>query len=232
MILIWLFSINLILFFTTLGMEEAAGAAAESGAETIELYGIFGGIFVAIGVVVVMQGAIIGEKKAGTAAWVLSKPVSRSAFVVAKLIANTAGMILTAILLPGVVAYIEIALLTSAGWLPPLPFLAGLGVLTVNMLFWLTLTLMLGALFESWGPVIAIPLAFAFGQQMLAGLVPALLHVFPWTLSSPLGEENPSLAVSLITGGDPFSWMPFFAALAFSVLFVAVAILRFNRQEF
>ena len=38
-----------------------------------------------IAVVAKTQGAIIGEKQLGTAAWVLSKPASRRAFVLAKL---------------------------------------------------------------------------------------------------------------------------------------------------
>ena len=41
----------------------------------------------AIGVVTTAQGAIVREKQLGTAAWVLSKTVSRSAFVLAKFVA-------------------------------------------------------------------------------------------------------------------------------------------------
>ncbi len=42
-----------------------------------------GTLATAIGVVTTEQGAIVREKQLGTAAWVLSKPVSRSAFVLA-----------------------------------------------------------------------------------------------------------------------------------------------------
>jgi ABC-type transport system involved in multi-copper enzyme maturation permease subunit len=45
-------------------------------------------LFGPIGVAVLAQGAIVGEKQSGTAAWVLSKPVSRSAFILAKLLTD------------------------------------------------------------------------------------------------------------------------------------------------
>ena len=48
----------------------------------------------AIGIIVVMQDAIIEEIQLGTAAWVLSKPVSRQAFLSAKLVASVVGMLL------------------------------------------------------------------------------------------------------------------------------------------
>jgi ABC-2 type transport system permease protein len=47
----------------------------------------------AMGAAILGMGAIIGEKQAGSAAWVLSKPLSRSAFVTAKLIALTVGVL-------------------------------------------------------------------------------------------------------------------------------------------
>ena len=45
-------------------------------------------------------------------------------------------------------------------------------------MFYLTLTLMLGTLFDSAAPVIGIPLAFAFGQQSLTS-IPGLVGFLP-----------------------------------------------------
>jgi ABC-2 type transport system permease protein len=231
--LTWILSINLILLFTIMG-EEAAEAGAEIP-ETIMLYGIFGGMFVMIGVMIILQSAIVGEKKSGTAAWVLSKPVSRTSFVVSKLIGYTAGVLVTAVLLPGLIAYAEIGLLTSTGWIPPLDFFAGVAVLGLHTFFWLTLTLMLGAFFDSVAAVIAIPIVLAFGQQYLYSLMPFLLKIAPWGLAAPVGSEEgeiPSIAVSIMSGTAPFSRVPILAAVVFSAVFIAVAIWRFNRQEF
>jgi len=55
------------------------------------------GIATAIGVAVLAQDALIAEKHSGTAAWVLSKPVSLSAFILSKVIANAAGILISTV---------------------------------------------------------------------------------------------------------------------------------------
>ena len=179
-----------------------------------------------------MQGTIVGEKQSGTAAWVLSKPVSRPAFLLAKLTANTVGVALTIVLVQGLIAYLLIYL-GSGTLLPPLGFLGGLGVQLVHLFFYITLTLMLGAAFSKRGPVIAIPLLFLFVQELLMGFFPILAKLFPWTLVVPPdGSEYPSVAAALMTGSQPLSYLPLATTVGASVLFVALAIWIFDRLEF
>lgn len=235
--LIWLTLINLILFFATIGLNEAAADAAAAGepppeAETLMLYGIFGGMFVAFGVMIIMQGVIVGEKKSGTAAWVLSKPVTRTSFVVSTILGNTLGILATAVLLPGLVAYLTVGLFTPDGWPAPLNFLAGVAILAVSMFFWLTLTLLSGTFFDSMGGVIAVPLVTYIAMWNLPGFIPQLLYISPVILTIRAGDELPAVAESLMVGEAPFSWIPLIAALLLSAVFVGVAIWRFNRQEF
>ena len=71
------------------------------------------------------------------------------------------------VLAQGLIAYLITGLVVGT-WVPPLDFLAALGALFANILFYLTLTLMLGVLFEHPAPVIGIPMAFLFAQQFLA----------------------------------------------------------------
>ncbi len=66
-------------------------------------------------------------------------------------------------------------------------FALGTLVLALNLLFYLTFTLMLVTLFDSAGLVIAIPLAFAFGQQLIAG-IPGLGSALPWALVVGTGD--------------------------------------------
>ena len=112
-----------------IGPQEAAG-----------FYSIFSGLFPTIAVIIILQDAVVGEKESGTAAWVLSKPVARTAFILAKLIANTIGVIVTMVVFPGVVAYLQIRL--AGAQLAPFDFILGMGVLALNLVFFLTLTLM------------------------------------------------------------------------------------------
>ena len=185
-------------------------------------------MFAAIAVAILMQEAIVGEKKSGTAAWVMSKPVSRPAFVLSKLVPNAVGIIVTMLAIPSTVFLVQLA---AAGIEFSLGrFALGASVAALNLLFYLTLTLMLGTLFDASAPVIAIPLAFAFGQQLLVG-VPRLASLLPWSLVVPTGGSDASV-VGAIAAGQSLA-AP--GALVFTglacVVFTAVAFWRFARTE-
>ena len=236
-ILIWLLIINLILFFTVIGLGEAVKEAAAAGepppdVDTPMLYGIFGGMFVAFGVMVAMQRVLVGEKRDGTAAWVLSKPVTRTAFVVSRLVGNTLGILLTAVLVPGAVAYLTIGMLTPLGWLPPLDYLAGMAVISLSAFFWLTLTLMMGTFFEKSGGVIAIPMGLYFAMWMLPSVLTPLMYITPVILTIGPEGDFKGVSTALMLGESPFSWLPVISAVIFSAIFITVAIRRFNSQEF
>ncbi|MFN2196582.1 MAG: ABC transporter permease, partial [Anaerolineales bacterium] len=163
--LIWVLLVDGILLMVLLQARmDPEFSAASADRDLVALYTIFGGMFVAVGVVIAMQGEIVGEKRSGTAAWVLSKPVSRPAFVLSKVIGNGLGLLFTAVLIPGVIAYLLYSLVYFQELIPVGGFLAAMGILGLNAIFWITFTLMLGTFFHNWGPVIAIPMALLFGQ--------------------------------------------------------------------
>ena len=61
------------------------------------------------------------------------------------------------IVIPGVITFVLLAART--GSVPPVvPFAAGIALIGLYLLFYLTLTLMLGTFFEERGAVIGIPL--------------------------------------------------------------------------
>ena len=198
--------------------------------DEIDLFSLYGimTMFAAIAVAIIMQEEIVGEKRSGTAAWVLSKPVSRPAFLTSKLVPNAIGVVATMIVIPSVVLLVH---LMVAGVDVSIPrFAGGASVAALNLLFYLTLTLMLGTLFDSAGPVIAIPLAIAFGQQLL-GSLPDLLALLPWALVVPVGGADVS-DVSAIIAGDP---VPSPGAIVTTsvacVVFTVVAYWKWNRTE-
>jgi ABC-2 type transport system permease protein len=199
--------------------------------EVAVLYAIFAGLFPAVGVVIIMQGTVVGEKKSGTAAWVLSKPVTRPAFMLSKVIANSLGVLATMVVLPGVVAYALTAVVTGESWNLP-GFLSAMGVIFLSHFFFLSLTLMLGTFFSSRGPVIGIALALLFLQQNLVGWLPILGKVLPWKLVIPVGEQLDAVAPCLLVGSHNYSPLLIVVVALESLMFLGIGLWRFSREEF
>ena len=208
---------------------DNGGIPAEAG---IEIFVGFLTTFAAIGVLVVAQGAIVGEKQLGTAAWVLSKPLARSAFILAKLGANAVALFLIMIVLQSALGYLQLGLRAGAP-LALLPFVAALGVMSLNLLFYLTFTVMLGTFFRSRGPVLGI----AGGLLIGGGLVAQLLgRVMPWLPPLlPHRLEAVALAVARAGADAPLPdqwWLTILLVVAYAAAAVIVALWRFGREEF
>jgi ABC-2 type transport system permease protein len=190
------------------------------------------GIALPIGAIIMGQEEVLDEKRSGTAAWILSKPVSRSAFILSKVTANAIGILLIMVLLQGALAYGLIAIVTGTV-LPVLPFLGALGVLYVAVMFYFLIALMFSAVSNSRGTAIGLPMAILLGYQFVVGVAPWTLEITPWGLTNA-GSGN-GLANSVATAlamGHSFSVLPIVATLAWCVLFVVVAVWKFNRDEF
>jgi ABC-2 type transport system permease protein len=222
--LIWSGILNLMMAGIVLWAQEIQPV------EGVGFLSLFGGLFPTVAVVIILQGAIVGEKQNGTAAWVLSKPVSRTAYVLGKLVPNAVSMPITMLLIPMAVGFV---FLNAAGVRVRVGnFLPGVLVVVLNMLFYVALTVMLGAVFDKRGGVIAIPLGLLFGQQYLINAVPALADVMPWGLALPIGGEiTTSIAASLMLGNTPLTVAPVVTVAVATVLFVVVAIWRFREVE-
>ena len=189
------------------------------------------GIALAIGAVIIGQEEVLDEKRSGTAAWILSKPVSRVAFILAKLASNAIGILIIMVLLQGMIAYL---LLTGAtGSAPPIgSFLGALGVLYLEVMFYFTLSLMLSAVSDSRGAAIGIPMAILFGYQFVQGVAPWLGQIMPWALTSTIGPQSNAIALALVLGQPIASITPIIATAVWCALFMAIAVWRFNREEF
>jgi len=200
--------------------------------ELLIIFAVFAGIFPAVGVVIIMQDAVVGEKREGTAAWVLSKPLTRPAFMLSKIIANSVGMLVTMLVVPYLIALAIITISTKSS-MNPLGFLEAMGVIFISHFFFLALTLMLGTFFDSRGPVIGIPLGILFMQQNLIGFLPALGYVLPWNLVIPMGD-TPSLVTSLIMNIpiQTSQLITLAAIVVESIIFILIGLWRFNREEF
>jgi ABC-2 type transport system permease protein len=222
---VWLGIINGLIALVTYGESQDASGAIPLFETLMQVFFKAGGPAIAVGAVIAAQGALVGEKQLGTAAWVMSKPVGRSAFVLAKLAAYALVFVGLAIAVPSVVFFGQLRF--APGQLPALlPFLAAQGVMLLHLLFYLALTLLLGAFASSRGPVAGGALGFMFAGMLLPTFLPQLAAVFPWQLAD--------LAVGVALGTAlPAIWpVPVVATALWTLLFVAGALWRFAREEF
>src|SRR6185503_20475223 len=107
-LLVWVAVLNGLILFLNLNDPPAADdleVLKDMYQEGLKIFFELTGIATGIGVLITAQSAIVGEKQLGTAAWVLSKPVSRSAFVLAKFASHAIGLLGLAILVPHIVFY-------------------------------------------------------------------------------------------------------------------------------
>jgi hypothetical protein len=110
-------------------------------------------------------------------------------------------------------------------------FAAALLVVVLHTFFWIALVLMMGTLSESSSVVIAVPMAVYFAFWIGTIMFPPLIYISPLSLTFIPDQFN-SLAGSLMADEPVFSWLPLITTVVSCIIFIPVAIWRFNRQEF
>lgn len=224
-LVLWLVVING--FVTMIWLEGRREMTAEAGLqESTNIFFQVGGFFALIGAVLVTQGAIVGERRSGTAAWVLTKPVTRKAMVLSKLVGITASFLVLSLVIPAGVFLAEVRAFWGLG--PALHhFAEGVGILALHQFFYVALTLLLGTLLQSRGAVAGAALGFWISGNILPNLVPKwVVTLMPWPLASAAGNIALWRPVPL-----PL-WQPALASLGFTALFLVVGMWRFEREEF
>src|SRR5262245_55654233 len=174
----------------------------------------------AIAAILLAMGSVAGEKESGTAAFVLTKPVTRLAFLVARF----SGLALTlaaAVVASGAGAYLYTSVLFAP--VPAAGFTAGCLVLLLGLLVLAAVTFLGSTLVRS-----AIPAA---GLGLAAIVVGATVASVPHTgRFSPFGLGD--IAIDLALGPTPADWA---WPVAVNVGIVAAALatgwLVFRHQE-
>lgn len=181
-------------------------------------------MFGIVGAVILALDEIIQEKQSGTAAWIISKPAARSAFILTKLLSNLFGALIFILVIPGLVTLGE-TYLAAHKVVPLVPLLAGLGIALLALTCYISLTIMLGVLFGSRGPVLGIAIGTLVIGRMLAGFLPPLAYVLPVTLDGVtqviiLGMPLPAMMISQVI-----------SAAVLTIVFTLVALWRFQKLE-
>ena len=206
-------------------ITQAGGLVAYILLLGLNVFFQFGVPVLAIGTVILAQDLIIGEKQSGVAEWLLSKPVTRRAYVLAKVAANALGVFPLLVGLPSVVVYGMLSLRMGAPF-PLAPFLSAVGIMTAHTLFYLTLTLMLGTIFNSRGPILGIALGSVLGGGMLGGFINPLFYVTPWMLPEVALLTATGQAITAETGIASLV-----ATALWSIIFIFVACAKFEKME-
>jgi ABC-2 type transport system permease protein len=170
--------------------------------------------------ILVPMGAVVSEKKSGTAAMVLSKPVSRVAFLGAKWVLYS-FVFVVGIFIAGLGGYYYLGVLFE--WLEPLSFLALSGLIVIYLMMFLAITLFASSICPS-------QLAAAgssFGVLIILGFVGMISSISPY-LPAALIRWGRELALQ--QSGEA-AW----GALAITVLIIGVTCmgswLIFRNQE-
>jgi len=216
-LLLYLLLVNGLTAFDAWETRQAGGAADE----VFVGFFAFHALFVMAGVLISAQGSIVGERQAGTAAWILSKPVSRSAFLLAKLTALGGSFFVVGVLAPVAASFVTWQWLGYPPTWSALP-LTLLGLL-LAVLFYLSFALWMGTIFASRKAVAALGFLLLFAQLQIG--------------ESPAGAYLPGgMVFQLAAVVDGYPPAALYLSLGFTavctVIFTAFALNRLRRVEF
>jgi hypothetical protein len=147
------------------------------------------------------------------------------AFLLAKLVGNGIGILGVLVLLQSLVAY-GIIWLKDGEPYAAVPFLIGVGLMGLHVLFYITLTMMVGVFVQNRGLVLAIPMGLLLSGGLLLGIVGDLGFILPWPVANVLpllvaGVELPQIA-----------YLPFIMSAVWILVFLGIALWKFERVEF
>ena len=181
------------------------------------------GSMLVIGAVLVAMGEVIEEKKSGTAAWIMSKPASRIAFILSKFTASTIGVLLLVLLVPGAVG-LGLTTFFFGAQFALLSVVLAFAILALYFVMTVAITVLLSVVMPAQSAVAAAGLGVVFGLPLIATMLPQA--IVPWL---PTTMEKVAEAV-IVTGQLPGvqSLITGAVVLVFSVI---AACALFTRQE-
>jgi ABC-2 type transport system permease protein len=191
--------------------------AADAVAQLIKNAGQFGG-FIAV---LLTMGAVVTEKERGTAAMILTKPATRSAFLVAKVAAI--GLLLA--------ISVAVAFGLAAGYTAVLfEALPLTGVVASAAVLWLSLAVFAALTFlaSTVAPSAIVAGGVGLAALLATGIVGALPGLGPWMPTGLWGAAQ-ALALGQPPAADVVG--PVLLNAGICVAAVALAVVAFRRQE-
>jgi ABC-2 type transport system permease protein len=211
------------------------GVLHENGDQALGLVFGFGLSLQALAVIVLGSAQVLGERQSGLAAWLLSKPASRAAYIIAKAVSDGLAVAATVVLVPFAVVLAVAVALTGRqdAWLPG--FALALPVVLLALLFWHSFALLLSVVAGSRLVAVAVPAAlllFGSAAFVLAGAAPrdplraGVVLLAPWSSQNsvlPLLQGSWRLSATTL--------VPLVAAAGWTLLDYAVAVVAMRRLD-
>lgn len=176
------------------------------------------------------QETLLEESDSGAAAWILSKPISRAAYVLAKVAAHSLSILATMVVFPGALAYLLFWLARFN--LPWWGMSAAMGLIFLNSLFFLCLATLVGLVAKSRGAALGVTLALALGSRFILPHLPWLQNALPWGFTYDVARNMPAQLISLAQGQPLINLLPVIATLGWVAAFLILSLRFFGQQEF
>lgn len=167
----------------------------------------------------VTMGVVVQEKERGTAAFFLTRPVSRETFVLAKFSALMVVFVV-GVLIAAVGCWYYTYVLFQA--LPWGPFLLANGLMLIAFMVYMSLSILGSTLAKSQGVAVGVAV-IALVVVSLVGSLPSIGNYSPARLFS--------WAAQLLLGQNATAWPALAISLGVVVLALLAACLAFRRQE-
>jgi ABC-2 type transport system permease protein len=184
-------------------------------------YGILT-LLIAIFIPILLQGTVIDDKVSGTTAWILSKPVSKKAYLLSKLIASILSIVIVSVVINGAITY---GVFSAFGYTLNISgFVMNLGLTSIVVVYFACLTIMIGTLTTSRGKVLGVAVVIGVGAQLIARYIPLILFIVPYSL--------PVIGIGFIIGTSVAGLEVIVLSAAVQIIaFTAIALFVFDRTE-
>lgn len=203
------------------GLEGMVGTPMTTAESAAQFAGMAATLAM-VGTVVLSQGLLIDERRSGVLEWMLSKPLDRTALLLAKLVGQGMALLAVVVLVPWLAALALLSVERGEVW-PVDQWAGAVALVMLLVLFHLSLVLLVTVLTWSRALVIALPLAGIMGADLVIAAIPSAVGWMPWTVSRLTGSVLADGAL-----GDPG---PVVATAVLTVVALAVSSWAFRRTE-
>lgn len=220
--------INGFIFLILYIMPDVAAVTGEDFetaiVKTLQTYTQLTGMFGAIVTIVGTHGVIITEIETGTLPWILSKPVTRTAYILSKWLSRLVLFAFSIIIVPAIITYLQTYIFF--GSVPPIGnFLLGLVILFFYISAVLLMTIAISVATKNRILTLGVMLGVIFSSGIIPIISTQIYSYTPFILSE-------SFALLVMEGVAIPSVIPFISTAGLSLGSILYTLISFQKQDF